>query len=156
MKSSMYVAPALTALLLLTACSEPRSAHILNSRVTASMTRAQPCDSSERVEYLSNGARITMPDTALFVVGRTDISQCGQYALASAIQAMLDPRIVQVVIEPGGDVNSPEAYLPRERTARLTAMLSDVGFVPSQPPVLVQPAPAPPAGIWGIVFTVPG
>ena len=146
---------ALLAALLLAACSEPPSAQVLNSRVTASMTPAQPCNRPASVEYLPNGARISIPDTGLFTVGRTDLSPCGEYAVASVVEAMLDPRIIQVVIEPGGDINDPDAFLPRERVGSLKASLSNPGFAPTRPPVLVQPAAAP-SRVWGIVLTIAG
>jgi hypothetical protein len=60
---------------------------------------------------------------------------------------------VQVVVEPAGDVNAPEAFLPRERAGRVRAFLSNAGFVGTQPPVLVQPASGP-SGNWGIVLAV--
>src|SRR5689334_14764287 len=97
----------LTALLLLTACSGPPRPQVLAHRLAETMTLQKPCTGQAGIEYLPNGARITLPDTELFLVGRTDISPCGQYALASVVEAMLDPRIMQIVIEPGGDINSP-------------------------------------------------
>src|SRR5581483_564650 len=99
------------------------------------------------------GARVRMPDTSLFVVGRTDLSNCGQYAISSVVEAMLDPRITQVVVEPAGDINAPEAFLPRERAENIRGLLSHAGFVRAQPSVLVQPASGP-SGSWGIVLVV--
>jgi hypothetical protein len=66
---------------------------------------------------------------------------------------MLDPRIMQVVVEPGADINAPDAFLPRERANNVKASLSNAGFVSGQPPVLVQPASVPSPGIWGIVLS---
>ncbi len=152
MKAAIHGIAMLTALLL-AACSEPPVVQVLNSRVTASMSPVQPCNRPASVEYLPNGARISIPDTALFTVGRTDLSPCGQYAVASAVEAMLDPRIMQVVIEPGGDINAPDAFLPRERIGSLRALLSNPGFVPTPAPVLVQPA-ATPSRVWGILLTI--
>jgi hypothetical protein len=143
------------AALLLAACSEPPAVQVLNDRVTASMSPAQPCNGPASVEHLPNGARIRIPDTALFTVGRTDLSPCGGYAVASVVEAMLDPRIIQIVIEPGGDINAPDAFLPRERVGVLRASLSNPGFLPTQPSVLVQPA-AVPSRVWSIVLTIPG
>jgi hypothetical protein len=34
---------------------------------------------------------------------------------------MLDPRIMQVVVEPGADINASDASLPRERTDNIKA-----------------------------------
>jgi hypothetical protein len=154
MKAAIHGVTMLAALVL-AGCSEPPAVQVLNSRVTASMSPTQPCNRPASVEYLANGARIRIPDTALFTVGRTDLSECGQFAVASVVEAMLDPRIMQIVIEPGGDIDAPDAFLPRERVGSLRASLSDRGFVPTQPPVLVQPA-AVPSRVWGIVLTIPG
>ncbi|MEJ0019768.1 MAG: hypothetical protein WDN25_25085 [Acetobacteraceae bacterium] len=148
--------PAIASLLLLAACGERPVSQVLNTRVTAKMSPDQSCNAAASVEYLPNGARITLPDTALFVVGRTDLSPCGEFALTSAVEAMLEPRLMQVVIEPGGDINAPYAGLPRERAAKVQAMFTDVGFAPAQPPVIVQPGPGAPVGVWGVVLTVDG
>ena len=154
MKAAIHSVTMLAALLL-AACSEPPAVQVLNDRVTASMSPAQPCNGPASVEYLPNGARIRIPDTALFTVGRTDLSPCGGYAMASVVEAMLDPRIMQVVIEPGGDINAPDAFLPRERVGVLRASFSNPGFLPTQPAVLVQPA-AVPSRVWGILLTISG
>ena len=138
MKAAIHGVTMLAALLL-AACSEPPPVQVLNSRVSARMSPVQPCNRPASVEYLPNGARISIPDTALFTVGRTDLSPCGEYAVASAVEAMLDPRIMQIVIEPGGDINAPDAFLPRERVGSLRALLSNPAFVPAPSPVLVNP-----------------
>jgi hypothetical protein len=154
MKAAIHGVTMLAALLL-AACSEPPPVQVLNSRVSARMSPVQPCNRPASAEYLPNGARISIPDTALFTVGRTDLSPCGEYAVASAVEAMLDPRIMQIVIEPGGDINAPDAFLPRERVGSLRALLLNPAFVPAPSPVLVQPA-ATPSRVWGIVLIIPG
>jgi hypothetical protein len=146
---------AVPAILLLAACSsEPPTAEMLGDRATTTLTPAEACNRPANIEYLPDGARIRIPDTALFVIGRTDLSPCGQFALASVVEAMLEPGIMQVVIEPGGDIESPDAYLPRQRAATMQSLLSHVGFSTTQPPVLVRPAPIPSAGTWGVVLLV--
>jgi hypothetical protein len=74
--------------------------------------------------------------------------------MASVVEAMLDPRIMQVVVEPAGDVNAPNAFLPRERAATVGAFVANAGFAGTQPRVVVQPASAAPPGNWGIVLAV--
>src|SRR5690242_8891416 len=76
MKANIRILSALAALGFLAACSRP-DAQVLNDRVTARMTPPLPCNSQATVEYLPNGARIMIPDTALFIIGKTDISECG-------------------------------------------------------------------------------
>src|SRR5690349_8260336 len=156
MRTFVTAVPVLAAALLMGACTEPSSPQMLQMRAATSMNPAQSCNSQATVEQLPDGARIRVPDTVLFVVGRTDLSPCGQYALASAVEAMLDPRIMQVVIEPAGDLDSPYAFLPRERANTVKAMFTYPGFVPGQPPVLVQPPPVPAGNLWGVVLTVAG
>jgi hypothetical protein len=156
MKSNSHAMPALAVFLLLTACSELSSSDVLNSRVSDRMAPAQPCNKTVSVEYLPTGARISMPDSTLFTLGRPDLSPCGQYAMASAVQAMLAPRIVQVVIEPGGDIEAPYNGLAQQRAETLKRTFTNVGFVPFQPPPLVQSTPGPQIGVWGVVLTVPG
>jgi hypothetical protein len=153
MKAGIHAVAALAALFLLDGCSEPSSTQTLQRRVAIRMDPAQTCNRPASIEYLPNGARVRMPDTSLFVVGRTDLSNCGQYAVSSVVEAMLDPRIMQVVVEPGGDFNAPYAFLPRERADNIRALLSNTAGTATQPPVLVQPAPAP-SGSWGIVLAV--
>lgn len=152
-KAIVRVMPVLTALLL-TACGEPSSPDVLHARVTARMAPDQPCNAKASIQYLPNGARITMPDSALFTIGRADLSACGQYAMSSAIEAMLDPGIMQVVIEPGGDLDAPYAGLVRQRTDTLTGIFTKASFVPYQPPVPVRTKAAGQTGIWGVVLTV--
>jgi hypothetical protein len=154
MKAKFAATPALIAVLFLSACGQPSSPDVLNTRVSARMAPDLLCNKSATVEYLPNGARISMPDNALFTIGRPDLSACGRYAMASAVEAMLDPGIMQVVIEPSGDVGAPYAGLARQRADTLQGVFTDVGFDPFQPPVLVQSRPGGPIGVWGIVLTV--
>jgi hypothetical protein len=148
------IAPAAASLLLLNACSEPSGVQLLQSRTQASINPAQACNRPANVEYSVNGARVRIPDSTLFVVGRTDVSDCGRFVLAGVVEAMLDPRVMQVVVEPGADTNAPDAFLPRKRADNVKASLSNAGFASGQPPVLVQPASAASAGVWGVVLAV--
>ena len=152
MRASIHVAPALTSLLLLAACSfEPSGPQLLQDRLTVTMSPEQQCNRMASTQPLPNGARVVIGSDSLFLPGRADLTECGHYAIASAVEAMLDPRIMQVVIEPYGDVSSPS--LARDRAERLQAMFSTVGFVPGQPAAIIQPAAAPVPGSWGIVLT---
>ena len=90
-----------------------------------------------------------MPDSALFTIGRPDLSLCRAYAMASAVQAMLDPRIMQVVIEPSGDIDVPYNGLASQRAETLKGMFTNVGFVPFQSAPLVQSKPDLRIGVWG-------
>jgi len=146
--------PVLGALLVLSACGGPPASEVLNRRVAASMSADQPCNSAASVQYLPNGARISLPDSALFVVGRSDLSACGEYALSSAVEAMLVQRVMQVIIEPAGDIDAPYAGLAREKADRVKGVFSNVGFVSDQPPVLVQPSPGGSTGVWGVMLTI--
>jgi hypothetical protein len=147
-----YIAPAV--LLALGACSEPSNTQVLASRIPVSLSQAQPCNRPVSVEFLPDGARIRFPESLLFVSGRTDLSPCGQYAVASVTEAMLDPRIMQVVIEPQSNVNAPASEFALRRAGTVQRALTNVGFTGSQPPVLVQPASTPSPEALGIVLSV--
>jgi hypothetical protein len=145
---------ALAALLLLDGCAcEPSSTQTLQSRVATSMDPARTCNRPASVEYLPNGVRVRIPDTSLFVVGRTDLSACGQYAMTSVVEAMLAPQVMRMVVESPGDVNAPDAFLSRERAGTVTRFIANPGFAGTQPRVVVRPASGPP-GNWGIVLAV--
>lgn len=154
MKAHLLAAPALASLFFLNACGEPSSPDVLKARVAQRLATNQQCDSKATIQYLPDGARITMPDDALFVIGRDELSPCGQYAMASAVQAMLSSGVMRVEIEPGGNIDAPYAGLVSERADALGTMFAKAAFVPYQPPVLVQSLSSGQAGVWGIVLTV--
>jgi hypothetical protein len=155
MKTTQLV-PAFAALLALAACSEPSSTQTLSDRVTTGLNPTQVCNRQANIEYLPNGTRISFPASFLFVSGRADLTGCGQYAVASVTQAMLDPRIMQVAIEPEANLQGQESNLTLQRTGRLKGLLTNVGFTQTQPPVLVQPAAIQTQDVFGIVLTVRG
>src|SRR5579859_3775336 len=97
LKATVRATPALIAVLGLTGCGEPSASSVLDVRVAERMAPDQPCNIQASVAYLPDGARISMPSNALFTSGRADFTACGQYAMAGAIEAMLDPSIMQVV-----------------------------------------------------------
>src|SRR5215469_8157944 len=130
MKANILAAPALASLFFLSACGEPSSPDVLNARVAQRMATNQECDSKATVQYLPDGARITMPDDALFITGRDELSPCGQYAMASAIEAMLSSAIMRVEIEPGGNIDAPYAGLVSQRADVLGTMFAKSAFVP--------------------------
>jgi hypothetical protein len=148
------VMPALVILVALAACSNPPSTQTLSSRVAASLTPAEPCNRPAGIEYLPTGTRIQFPESSLFVSGQTDLTGCGEYALASVTEAMLDPRIMQVVIEPEADLNTPGSSLSLRRADKVKKLFSILGSAATQPPVLVQPASAQSSGSFGIVLSV--
>jgi hypothetical protein len=118
------------------------------------MSQTEPCAYPVNVGPLPNGTSIRLPDAALFLSGRPDLSPCGQYTLASVVQAMLDPHIMQVVIEPEAGATAGSSPLSLQRADTVKAMLSNVGFTQKQPPVVVQPAATPAPGTLGINLIV--
>ena len=147
-----YMMPAM--LLALAACSEPSSTQVLSSRIPVTLTQSQPCNRPVSVEYLLDGARIRFPESHIFLTGSTELSPCGSYALAGVTEAMLDPRIMQVVIEPQSSAGAPATDYALQRADTVQRVLSNVGFTRRQPPVLVQPATSPSPGALGIVLFV--
>ncbi len=156
MTTRIYFLPALATLLALGACSEPSSTQMLADRVTFSLSPTNQCNRMASIEYLPNGTRIRLPEASLFVDRRTDLTACGQYALASVIQAMLAPRIMQVVIEPEADADVPGSSVSLRRADTVKTLMSNAGFIFTQPPVLIQPATAQPPGTLGIVLAISG
>lgn len=156
MRRTPQLVPAIAVLLALGACSEPSSTQMLSDRVTTGLNPSQVCNRPANIEYLPNGTRISFPASSLFVSGRADLTGCGHYAVASVTQAMLDPRIMQVAIEPQAFVQGQESYLSVQRTDTLKGLLTNVGFTQTQPPVVVQPAATPSQDVFGIVLTVRG
>jgi hypothetical protein len=118
------------------------------------MGQPEPCAQPVNVAPLPSGTSIHLPASALFVSGRTDLSPCGQYMLTGVAQAMLDPRLMQVVIEPEDTTTAGGSSLSLQRADTVKAMLSNVGFTGKQPPVLVQPATTPSPGTLGINLLV--
>lgn len=153
MKTNILALPVLGSLMVLTACGEPASPDVLKNRVAQHMASDQACNNSASVEYLPNGARVSFPESVLFTIGRADLNPCGQSAMANVIEAMLNPGIMQVVIEPSADIEASYYGLARQRTETLKAMISKAAFVPYEPPVLVQVSSTGSAGVWGVVLT---
>ena len=116
-----------------------RGPQTLQTRVTTTLTPANTCNSQASVEYLPDGARIRLPDT-LFLAARSELTGCGQYAVASVTQAMLNPSIMQVIVETD-DSGAAGSMLSLRRAETVRSLLTNVGFAPAQPPVVVQPAP---------------
>ena len=150
------IAPALVIAVTLGACTEPSDTALLASRVTARLDPAEPCNRLASIEYLPNGTRIRLTEATVFVSGRTDLTACGEYALASVAEAMLDPRVMQVVIEPEPGAGGPGSTLSAQRAETAKGLLSLAGFFPTPTPVVVQPAPVPAQGAMGIVLAVAG
>jgi hypothetical protein len=151
MKSNILAAPMLGTLLVLVACGEPPSGDILRARIADRMASNQVCNRAS-VEYFPNGARISLPDSALFIIGRAELNPCGQYEVASIIETMLNTGNMQITIEPTGDIEAPYYGLARQRAEILKELFSNVAFVPFHPPVLVQ-VKSTGSGVWGIVLT---
>jgi hypothetical protein len=156
MTTGTHFLPALATLLALGACSEPSSTQTLADRVAASLTPAELCNRQASIESLPNGTRIWLPEASVFVNRKTDLTKCGQYVLASVTQAMLAPPIMQVVIEPSADENAQVPSLSLQRADAVRKLMSNVGFIFTQPPVLVQPATTASPGNLGIELTVLG
>jgi outer membrane protein OmpA-like peptidoglycan-associated protein len=150
----MKISLTMSMLIGLAACSQPSSVEVISSRVQDSLNVAATCNRMANIEYLPNGTRVQLPEDSLFQPGRTDLTECGHYVLASIVEAMLNPGIMQVVIEPPANSDTPFRSLSRQRTDAVKALLSNVGFVRTQPPVLVQPSAAPLGGAIGILLTV--
>jgi hypothetical protein len=86
-------------------------------------------------------------------MNQTELTECGQFVLTSVTESMLDPKMMQVVIEQANP--SPAlSSLPRERAEMLKTMLSHVGFTADQPALVLDPASKELAGRWAIRLAV--
>jgi hypothetical protein len=149
MRARVLAAPVLATLLALAACAQPSNTATLQSRADLRLTQAEPCNRMATIEYLPDGVRFQVPQAALFVPGSTNLNDCGRYTLSSMMEAMLDPALIQVIIEPDPEYLTAGYILPQQRAETVRAFFTDAGFTRRQPPVLVQPATTQSTGaLW--------
>ena len=72
-------APALVALFLQSTCSGASRPQLLQSPRYSQDGPSSGLQSSNKRRVSANRARILIPDTTLFVIGLTDVSDCGRF-----------------------------------------------------------------------------
>jgi outer membrane protein OmpA-like peptidoglycan-associated protein len=147
------IVSAVAALLALGACSHTSNTQLFSERLAATLKPGTICNNQATVEYLSNGARIRIPEASLFDNGRADLTRCGQYTLASVTQAMLDLSLMQIAIEPGPE--APTTPLSQQRADAVAAWLSQAALLaPLHPTVISDQAMAQSPGALAVLVQV--
>ena len=101
---------------LLAACAcGPNNASLLGNRLQTQLT-AEIANGRAAVQPLPNGAQVTLTDQSLFPNGGAQLDARGRYVLASFIEGLLDPNILQI-----GLASSP-ATPPALQQARVQAV----------------------------------
>jgi hypothetical protein len=106
------------------------------------------------LERLPDGARVTLPQQALFPTGRSELDDKGRFVLASVIQGLLDPGIlrIDIALAPGTPVG-----LQTAQARAVTQYFVDYGLGSSLEPAAPQPESPPGSvgeGVPGLTITV--
>ena len=138
MKAIILATPALGALLALTACGEPLSTDVLKARVADHVASDPVCNKRANVEYLPRWCQGQLAGQRPIHRRQGRAQSVRSVPMASVIEAMLNTDIMQVVIEPTGDIDTPYYGLARQRAEVLQGMISKVAFVPFHRPIPIQ------------------
>jgi hypothetical protein len=132
-------------LLFATACSSetgtrgaPRLAERLQLRLAPDIVAGRAT-----LEQLSDGARVTITDQALFPGSSTELDDNGRFTLASVIEGLLAPRILRVQMI---ETATAPAGMQEARARAVAEFFEDYGLGPTLQPPLVQSA-APPGAV---------
>jgi hypothetical protein len=92
------------------------------------------------LEPLPDGARVTLTEPSLFPSGGTELDDKGRFVLASVIEGLLEPRILQIQLaeSPATSVGSQAA-----RVRAVTQYFEDYGLGPALRPPVPQEEAAP-------------
>ena len=100
---------------LLAACGGDRDPSLLTGRLQTQLT-SEIANGHVAVQPLPNGSQVTLTDQSLFPNGGAQLDARGRYVLASFIEGLLDPNILQI-----GLASSP-ATPPALQQARVQAV----------------------------------
>jgi hypothetical protein len=128
------------------------SAEDLGNRLQAELT-PEISDGRASVAQLPDGARVVLTDQALFPSGGAVLDNKGRYILASVVEGLLDPRLLQ--IEVAESAGTP-ASLQAARTQAVQTFVQNALVPMSWPYTPRQVVPAAPgsAAPQGISITV--
>src|SRR5512133_1781003 len=84
-------------LVLLVGCAAEQSPQNLGDRLQAELN-PQLANGSVTLERLPDGARIALPDQTLFPAGGAELDAQGRFILASLVEALLAPALLQVEV----------------------------------------------------------
>jgi flagellar motor protein MotB len=110
------------------------------------------------LEQFPDGARVTLSERVLFPVGGAKLGDQGRYVLASVIEGLLEPRILQVQL---AESTSSPPGLPEARARAVATFFEDYGLGSTlQPAIPYQGVPpgsvgAAPQGVVIAINVVP-
>jgi hypothetical protein len=110
-------------------------------------------DGRASVAQLQNGARVVLTDQALFPRGGAALDDKGRYVLASVVEGLLDPRLLQIEV---AEAAGTPAYLRAARTEAVHTFVEKALLPISWPYAPRQVVPAGPgsAAPQGMSITV--
>jgi hypothetical protein len=114
----------LALLLVLAGCAGGRVPRELSQRLQWELG-PELANGGATLERLPDGARVTLADQTLFPADRAVLDTRGRYVLASLVQGLLAPDLLQV------DVTGPAEFLPQARAAAVAEFLRDTQVAPN-------------------------
>ncbi len=136
---------------MLAACSSSPSPDRIAGELTQRLSvRLAPEIASGQagVQRLPDGARVTLADGTVFSPGGVTLDDKGRYAVASVIEAMLAPRLLQVDITGS---SAASAGVQDQQARAVTSFFEDFGIVATP----LSPAPQElPSGAGAPVLTI--
>ncbi len=124
---AIHHATLLGSLLLMAACSSGSPTQDLNTRLQASLTQ-QIATTEAALQPLPDGSQVIIIDQSLFVAGGANLSDKGQYILASVIEGLIDPRLLRIEI---AESPGTAPYLQTARVQAVTEYFGDYGLAPT-------------------------
>jgi hypothetical protein len=137
---------------LLGACCGPNNASLLNRRLQAQLT-LETANGRAVVQPLPSGAQVTLTDQTLFPNGGAQLDARGRYVLASLIEGLLDPNILQISL--ASSSATPPA-LQQARGQAVRRFFEEYFLGPSLQPAGSAPVAAASGGTTITVTVAPG
>ena len=138
-RPAVHRAILLGSLLLTAGCSCGSPTQDLNARLQARLA-PQLATNQAALQQLPDGSQVLLIDQSLFTVGDAQLTDQGQYILASVIEALIDPRLLRIAI---ADQPGTSAYLQSARIQAVNQYFTDYGLAgtlqPPSAPVVATP-----------------
>jgi hypothetical protein len=127
-------------LLLVAGCASEDSAQLLGQRL---QMRLAPDIAAGKatLEQHPNGARVVLTEQSLFSSGGTELDDKGRYVLASVVEGLLAPRILQIEV---AEAPWSPAWMQGARRQAVKQFFEDYGLGATLQPV-IPPQGLPPA-----------
>lgn len=111
--------------LLVGGCANENSPQNLGNRLQAEL-RPELANGSATLERLPDGARVTLPDQTLFPAGGAELDARGRFVLASLVEALLAPALLEVDI-----AGSAPTSLQQAKAGTVARFLRDIQVAPN-------------------------